>query len=89
MWENQIQSLGWEDPLEKEMTTHSSTLAWKIPWIEDLGRLQSVGLQSQTRLSNFTYTTIKILKGRKKIESRVHRERSRIQDQKSSLDSLI
>ena len=39
--ETRVQSLGWEDPLEKEMATHSSTLAWKIPWTEELGRLQS------------------------------------------------
>ena len=45
MWETQDQSLGWEDPLEKEMATHSSTLAWKIPWTEEPGRLQSMGLQ--------------------------------------------
>ena len=46
MWETWVQSLGWEDPLEKEMATHSSTLAWKIPWIEEPGRLQSMGSQS-------------------------------------------
>ena len=40
-----VRSLGWEDPLEKGMTTHSSILAWKIPWTEELGRLQSIGLQ--------------------------------------------
>ena len=45
MWETRVQSLGWEDPLEKEMTIHSSTIAWKIPWTEDLGKLQSMGLQ--------------------------------------------
>ena len=39
MWETWVQSLGWEDPLEKEMATHSSTLAWKIPWTEEPGRL--------------------------------------------------
>ena len=38
-------SLGWEDPLEKEMATHSSTLVWKIPWTEEPGRLQSMGSQ--------------------------------------------
>ena len=43
MWETRVQSLGWEDPLEKEMTTQSSTLAWKIPWSEEPGRLQSMG----------------------------------------------
>ena len=43
--ETQVQSLGWEDPLKKEMATHSSILAWKIQRIEDLGRLQSMRLQ--------------------------------------------
>ena len=45
MWETQVQLLGREDPLEKEMATHSSTLAWKIPWTEEPGRLQPMGLQ--------------------------------------------
>ena len=45
MRETQVRSLDWEDPLEKEMATHSSTLAWKIPWMEERGRLQSMGLQ--------------------------------------------
>ena len=43
--ETWVRSLGWEDPLEKEMATHSSTLAWKIPWMEEPGRLQSMGSQ--------------------------------------------
>ena len=43
MREAQVQSLGREDPLEKDMATHSSTLAWKIPWAEEPGRLQSMG----------------------------------------------
>ena len=43
--ETQVQSLGWEDPLEKEMATHSGTLAWKIPWTEEPGGLQSMGSQ--------------------------------------------
>ena len=43
IWETQVQSLGWEDLLEKEIATHSSTLAWKIPWTEEPGRLQSMG----------------------------------------------
>ena len=42
MQETQVQSLGWEDPLEKEMATHSSILAWKIPWTEEPGGLQSI-----------------------------------------------
>ena len=45
MWETGVQSLGQEDPLEKEMATHSSILAWKIPWTEEPGRLQSMGSQ--------------------------------------------
>ena len=45
MRETQVQSLGWEDPLEKEMAIHSSTIAWKIPWTEEPGRLQFMGLQ--------------------------------------------
>ena len=45
MQETQVQFLGWEDPLEKEMAAHSSTLVWKIPWMEDPGGLQPMGLQ--------------------------------------------
>ena len=45
MQETRVQSLGWEDPLEKEMAIHSSTIAGKIPWTEKPGRLQSMGLQ--------------------------------------------
>ena len=54
--ETQVQSPGWEDLLEKEMATHSSILVWKIPWTEEPGRLLSMGLQSRTRLSDFTFT---------------------------------
>ena len=45
MPETQVRSLGWEDPVEKEMATLSNTLAWKIPWTEEPVRLQSMGLQ--------------------------------------------
>ena len=45
MQETGVQSLGWEDPLEKEMAAHSRTIAWKIPWTEEPGRLQSMGLR--------------------------------------------
>ena len=45
MLETWVQSLGWEDPLEKEMATHSYILAWRIPWMEEPGGLQSTGLQ--------------------------------------------
>ena len=44
IWENWVQSLGWEDPLEEDMATHSSIPAWRIPWTEEPGGLQSMGL---------------------------------------------
>ena len=50
--ETGVQSLGREVLLEKEMATHSSILAWKIPWMEEPGRLQSMGSQSRTQLNN-------------------------------------
>ena len=50
--------MDWEDPLEEEMATHSSVLAWKTPWMEEPGRLQSMGSQSWTRLSDFTLTYV-------------------------------
>ena len=56
MQETRVQFLGREDPLEKEMAIHSTTLAWKIPWTEETDRLQSMGSQSQRQLSNFTFT---------------------------------
>ena len=49
MWETWVQSLGWEDPLEKEMATHTSILAWRIPWTVEPGRLQSMGSQRVRR----------------------------------------
>ena len=65
MQETQVQSLGWEDPLEGKMTTHSSTLAWRIPWTEELGGIQSTGSQSWTRLSelHFHYFTPRAVVG--------------------------
>ena len=55
MRETWVQSLGREDLLEKEMATHSSILAWKIPWMDEPGRLQSMG-SLRVRLSTFTFT---------------------------------
>ena len=55
MQEMQVQSLGWEDPLVKEIATHSSILAWEIPWTEETGELQSMGSQESdttSRLNN-------------------------------------
>ena len=54
MWETWVRSLGQEDPLEKEMATHTSTLAWRIPWTEEPGRAVVHGVaKSRTRLSDF------------------------------------
>ena len=50
MWETWVRSLGGQDPLGKEMATHSSTLVWKIPWMEEHGRLQSMGSDMSERL---------------------------------------
>ena len=61
MWETWVQSLGWEDPLEKGMATHSSVLAWIIPQTEEAGRLQSKGSQSQTQLIDFHFTSTLII----------------------------
>ena len=52
MWETWDRSLDWEDTLEKEMATHSSFLAWKIPWTEDPGGLQSMGSQKELDMTN-------------------------------------
>ena len=60
MWETWVRSLGRENPLEKEMATHSHTLAWKIPWTEKPGRLQSVGSQSRTLPSDFTFLSLEV-----------------------------
>ena len=56
MQETCVQFPGGEDPLEEDMAAHSSILAWRIPWMEEPGGLRSVGSQSQTRLSDFTFT---------------------------------
>jgi len=57
MQETPVRSLGWEDPLEEEMATHSSILAWEIPWTVKPGGLQSMGSQSRTWLSDWTTAT--------------------------------
>ena len=54
MQEIRVQSLGWEDPLEKKMATHSSILAWKTPWTEEPGGLQSMGSQRMTSWTEVT-----------------------------------
>ena len=60
MRETWVRSLGWEDPLEKEMATHSSTLAWKIPWMKEYGRLQFMGPQ---RVGHNWTTSLSLYKG--------------------------
>ena len=59
--EPRVCSLGQEDPLEEEMATHSSILAWETPWTEEPGRLQSTGSQSQTQLKRLSTVQLKIL----------------------------
>ena len=65
MWETWVRSLGWEDPLEKEMATHSSILAWRIPWTEELDGLQSTGRKESDTTEqlhfHFHFQTIKNL----------------------------
>ena len=63
MQKMQVQSLGQEDPLEEEVTTHSSVLAWRIPWMEESGRLQSTGSQSRTRLKELSTKCLGALQG--------------------------
>ena len=59
MQETWVQSLGQEDPLEEEMATHSSILAWRIPLTEEPGEIQAHGVaKSRTQLSNFTYANV-------------------------------
>ena len=58
MWETRVLSLGWEDPLEKEMAIHSRTIAWKIPWTEEPGKLQPMGSQ---RVGHIWATSLSIL----------------------------
>ena len=64
MWETWVWSLGWEDPLEKEMATHSSILPWRIPWTEEPGGLQSMGLQRVGHdwgTSTFTLSYLRVM----------------------------
>ena len=72
MQETQIWSLGREDPLEEEMATHSSILAWEIPWTEEPGGMYSMESQSQTLLSDWTtatYILITLFLGKKKLKN--------------------
>ena len=55
MW---VRSLGWEDPLEKEMGTHTSILVWRTPWTEESGGLRSMGLQRQTQLKGLQFSSV-------------------------------
>ena len=55
VWETQVQSLGWEDPLEKEVATHSSILTWKTPWTEEPGGLQSMESPKWTLLGSIHF----------------------------------
>ena len=90
MQETRVPSLGWEDSLEKEMATHSSILAWKFPWTEESDRLQFMGSQSQTWLSDFTSLhTVKGFGIVNKAEIDVSLELSCIFDDPADIGSLI
>ena len=67
-WETQVHSLGWEYPLEKEMAAHSSILAWRTPWTEEPGRLQSLGSQ---RVRHDRVTNSFTFKGDTDLENRL------------------
>ena len=58
MRETRVRALGWKDPLEKEMATHSSTLAWRIPWMEELGGLQSTGRKESDTTERLHFTSL-------------------------------
>ena len=58
MWETWVRSLGREDPLKKEMATHSSILAWRIPWMEELGGLQSMGYKESDTTERLHFTSL-------------------------------
>ena len=75
MQETWVPSLGGEDPLEEEMAIHSNTLAWRIPWTEEPGGLQSIGLQSRIRLSDWTPTYVGLQSWRAGVNSPWHLRR--------------
>ena len=68
MKETHVQSLGWEGPLEKEMATHASILAWRIPWMEKAGELQSTGSQRVRHDFTFTFSGKKICLPMKEVQ---------------------
>ena len=68
MWETWVQSLGREDPLEKEMATHSSILAWRIPWTEELGGLQSTGRKESDTTEQLHFLSLSLFTQRKPLE---------------------
>ena len=63
MWETWVRSLGQEDPLEKEMATHSSILAWRIPWTAELGGLQSTGRKELDTTERLHFLSLSLLVG--------------------------
>ena len=65
--ETWVRSLGWEDLLEKEMATHSSTLAWKIPWTEEPGRLQSMGSPKESNTTEQLHFPFLLVMGNRKL----------------------
>ena len=88
--ETQVQSLGPEDPLKKEMATHSSIPAWEIPWTEEPGGLQTTGSQkSRTRLSEYTTTATKYIFLPAELQFSVTGSESIFTDGAGSMNSLL
>ena len=88
--ETQVQSLGPEDPLKKEMATHSSIPAWEIPWTEEPGGLQTTGSQkSRTRLSEYTTTATKYIFLPAELQFSVTGSESTFTDGAGSMNSLL
>ena len=73
MWETRVQSLGREDPLEKEMATHSSTLAWKIPCTKEPGRVQYMGVKQSDMTERLTLSFSFVVKNHGQYSSKVSR----------------
>ena len=88
MQETQVQSLDWEDPLKKEMATNFSILAWEIPWTEEHVRLQSMGSQSLTQLSNF-YLFFLTSGGRQGLESNRGKRKERGGNESTFVECLL
>ena len=74
VWERQVQFLGWKNPLEKEMATHSNILAWRIPWTKEPGGLQSMGCKDLDTIQCLTLSFLAIKRRKEKKERKTKAE---------------